>query len=42
MIILGENVSKIVQDYIEEKYSFHIENTSQDPKSLSEALQFRD
>ena len=40
MIILGEDVSKIVQDYIEDKYSFQIENTSQDPKSLSEALQF--
>ena len=40
MIILGEDVSKIVQDYIEEKYSFLIENTSQDPKALSEALHF--
>jgi site-specific recombinase XerD len=40
MIILGENVSKIVQDYIEEKYSFLIENTSQDPNALSEALHF--
>ena len=40
MLILGEDVSKIVQDYIEEKYSFEIENTSQDPKALSEALQF--
>ncbi|MGI0050418.1 MAG: hypothetical protein ACRD8K_01660 [Nitrososphaeraceae archaeon] len=40
MKILGEDVSKIVQDYIEDKYSFQLENTSQDPKSLSEALQF--
>jgi arsenate reductase-like glutaredoxin family protein len=40
MQILGEDVSKIVQDYIEEKYSFVIENTSQDPKALSEALHF--
>jgi len=40
MKILGDDVSKIVQDYIEDKYSFQIENTSQDPKSLSEALQF--
>lgn len=40
MLILGEDVSKIVQDYIEEKYSFEIENTSQDPKALSEALHF--
>ncbi len=40
MLILGEDVSKIVQDYIEEKYSFVVENTSQDPKALSEALQF--
>ena len=40
MLILGEEVSKIVQDYIEEKYSFVIENTSQDPKALSEALYF--
>ncbi|HYJ02425.1 MAG TPA: hypothetical protein VEW92_09445, partial [Nitrososphaeraceae archaeon] len=40
MKILGEDVSKIVQDYIEDKYSFLIENTSQDPKSLSDALQF--
>jgi len=40
MKILGDDVSKIVQDYIEDKYAFQIENTSQDPKSLSEALQF--
>ena len=40
MLILGDDVSKIVQDYIEEKYSFEIENTSQDPKALSEALHF--
>lgn len=40
MLILGEDVSKIVQDYIEEKYSFQIENTSQNPKALSEALHF--
>jgi len=40
MKILGDDVSKIVQDYIEDKYSFIIENTSEDPKSLSEALQF--
>ena len=40
MIILGEDVSKIVQDYIEEKYSFLIENTSQNPNALSEALHF--
>ena len=40
MLILGEEVSKIVQDYIEEKYSFVIENTSQDPKALSDALYF--
>jgi hypothetical protein len=40
MLILGEDVSRIVQDYIEEKYSFLIENTSQDPKALSEALHF--
>ncbi len=40
MLILGEDVSKIVQDYIEEKYSFVLENTSQNPKALSEALHF--
>ena len=40
MIILGEDVSKIVQDYIEGKYSFLIENTSKDPNALSEALHF--
>jgi hypothetical protein len=40
MLILGGDVSKIVQDYIEEKYSFKIENTSQNPKALSEALHF--
>ena len=40
MLILGDNVSKIVQDYIEEKYSFLIEHTSQDPKALAEALYF--
>ena len=40
MIILGEDVSKIVQDYIEDKYSFRIENTSQNPNALSEALHF--
>ncbi len=40
MIILGEDVSKIVQDYIEGKYSFLIENTSQNPNALSEALHF--
>ncbi len=40
MLILGEDVSKIVQDYIEEKYSFQIENTSHNPKALSEALHF--
>jgi hypothetical protein len=40
MLILGEDVSKIVQDYIEEKYSFLIENTSHNPKALSEALYF--
>lgn len=40
MLILGEDVSKIVQDYIEEKYSFLIENTAQNPKALSEALYF--
>ena len=38
MKILGDDVSKIVQDYIEDKYSFLIEHTSKDPKSLSEAL----
>ncbi|HEY6658701.1 MAG TPA: hypothetical protein VIZ62_09245 [Nitrososphaeraceae archaeon] len=40
MLILGDNVSKIVQDYIEEKYSFLLEHTSQDPKALTEALHF--
>lgn len=40
MKILGDDVSKIVQDYIEDKYSFLIEHTSKDPKSLSEALHF--
>jgi hypothetical protein len=40
MLILGEDVSRIVQDYIEEKYSLVLENSSQDPQALSEALHF--
>jgi hypothetical protein len=40
MEILGEKVSKIVQDYIEDKYSIKLENTCNDPSLLSEALNF--
>jgi len=40
MEILGEGVSKIVQDYIEDKYSIQLENTCNNPSALSEALHF--
>jgi hypothetical protein len=40
MEILGEKVSKIVQDYIEDKYSIKLENTCKSPSLLSEALSF--
>jgi hypothetical protein len=40
MEILGERVSKIVQDYIEDKYSIQLENTCNNPSALSEALNF--
>jgi hypothetical protein len=39
MEILGE-VSKVVQDYIEDKYSIQLENTCNNPSALSEALHF--
>lgn len=40
MEILGDRVSKIVQDYIEDKYSIKLENTCYNPSVLSEALNF--
>ena len=40
MEILGDRVSKIVQDYIEDKYSIQLENTCNNPSALSEALHF--
>ena len=40
MEILGDQVSKIVQDYIEDKYSIQLENTYNNPSALSEALHF--
>ena len=40
MEILGDQVSKIVQDYIEDKYSIQLENTCNNPSALSEALHF--
>jgi hypothetical protein len=40
MEILGEGVSKIVQDYIEDKYCIKLENTCNNPNVLSEALNF--
>lgn len=40
MEILGDGVSKIVQDYIEDKYSIQLENTCNNPSALSEALHF--
>lgn len=40
MDILGERVSKIVQDYIEDKYCIKLENTCNNPNVLSEALNF--
>jgi hypothetical protein len=40
MEILGDSVSKIVQDYIEDKYSIQLENTCNNPSALSEALHF--
>ena len=40
MEILGDRVSKIVQDYIEDKYSIQLENTYNNPSALSEALHF--
>lgn len=40
MEILGDGVSKIVQDYIEDKYSIQLENTFNNPSALSEALHF--
>jgi hypothetical protein len=39
MEILGE-VSKVVQDYVEDKYSIQLENTCNNPSALSEALNF--
>jgi|SRR5688500_8114050 len=39
MEILGE-VSKVVQDYVEDKYSIQLENTYNNPSALSEALHF--
>src|ERR671912_1555783 len=40
MEILGDRVSKIVQDYVEDKYSIQLENTCNNPSALSEALNF--
>jgi hypothetical protein len=40
MEILGEQVSKIVQDYIEDKYFIRLENTCDNPAALTEALNF--
>ena len=40
MEILGEGVSKIVQDYIEDKYFIRLENTCDNPAALTEALNF--
>ena len=40
MEILGERVSKIVQDYIEDKYFIRLENTCDNPAALTEALNF--
>ncbi len=40
MEILGDRVSKSVQDYIEDKYSIQLENTYNNPSALSEALHF--
>jgi hypothetical protein len=36
--ILGEQVSKIVIDYLEQKHSIKIGQSSMDPKTLDEAL----
>jgi hypothetical protein len=40
MEILGEGVSKIVRDYIEDKYFTRLENTCNNPSALTEALNF--
>ena len=40
MEILGEGVSKIVRDYIEDKYFIRLENTCNNPSALTEALNF--
>jgi hypothetical protein len=40
MEILGGQVSKIVQDYIEDKYFIQLENTCDNPSALTEALNF--
>ncbi len=40
MEILGERVSQIVQDYIEDKYFIKLENTYDNPAALTEALNF--
>jgi hypothetical protein len=40
MEILGERVSQIVQDYIEDKYLIQLENTCDNPAALTEALNF--
>ena len=36
--ILGSVVSKIVTDYLERKYSVHLNKTSNNPSALDEAL----
>jgi len=36
--ILGKVVSKIVTDYLEQKYSVHLTRTSNNPSALDEAL----
>lgn len=37
--ILGNVVSKIVTDYLEQKYSLHLTKTANNPSALDEALE---
>ena len=39
LLILGENVSAIINTYITEKYSIHLQDTVNNPKALSDTLE---
>ncbi len=40
MSVLGKNIMEIVNRYIKEKYSIHLTDTANNPKALSDALDF--